>query len=239
MSVEAWLQSLFIVAFLLFIPALLISGIRKIYKIVVLILTVPLLCIASVGLRTEKVLNSVQVDNNRYHLVYFRPWGDNYGNCLLYQCNKNDLECEQIHSYTGVCWSVENSKLEVNPNTNEISVFIDEEWSDELSLEFTYGTQPRAYLDKVGLNGYDYYLAYFHDYDALHTPFTYMLYRCEKDSTNCSRLPFRYDLDHLPHGYLELDEQGAEIKVLIENELIYTYSSAPQCHVEGCSLTNE
>jgi hypothetical protein len=66
-----------------------------------------------------------------------------------------------------------------------------------------------------------------------------MLYRCEKDSTNCSRLPFRYDLDHLPHGYLELDEQGGEIKVFIENELIYTYSSAPQCHMEGCSLTNE
>jgi len=89
------------------------------------------------------------------------------------------------------------------------------------------------------LNGYDYYLAYFHDYDTLHTPFTYMLYRCEKDSTNCSRLPFRYDLDHLPHVYLELDEQSGEIKVLIENELIYTYSSTPQCHVEGCSLTNE
>jgi hypothetical protein len=239
MNVEAWLQSMLIVAFLLFIPALPISNIQKIYKVVVLILTFPLLCIGSVGLREEKVLDSVQIDNNRYHLVFYRPWGDNYGDCLLYQCNSKDLECQQIRSYTGICWSPENSALEVNPNTNEINVFIGDEWSNNLNLDFTYGKQPRAYLDKVPLNDYAYYLAYFHDYGARHTPFTYMLYRCAKESTDCSRLSFRYDLDALADGYLELDEQSGEIKILIDDELIYTYSSSPKCHVEGCSLADK
>jgi len=202
-------------------------------------LALPLLCVGCTGFGTKKELHSIQVGDNRYKLVFWHPWGDNFSDCYLYQCNRDGLECKKITSYEGNCRSYENSQLEVNPNSNEINVFIDDDGTDGLSLDFTYGEQPRMYHDKVQFADYDYYLAYFHDFDMPGTPFRYMLYRCDKKSTDCSRLPFRYDGDGLPTGWLELDEQSGEINIVIAKVLIYTYGSSPKCHVEGCSLSDE
>jgi len=192
-----------------------------------------------VMLGTEQLLDSVQVEDDRYNLAVVHQIGDNHTTCLLYQCNSDDLACNQIKPYDGNCWSLEKSKLEVNPSTNEVNVFIDDEGSDGFRLDFTYGDQPRSYMDKLEWADSDYYLAYFHDYGAQHSTFSFMLYGCEKDSTTCSRLPFRYDTQGLPYGDLEVDEENGEVSVLIRDELIYTYGNSPKCHVEGCSLNDK
>jgi hypothetical protein len=234
------------ISFLFFIFVVLSSNIRQAFKVTFIIMMSILFCISEFGVfgngivSTEILLNTAQVENKRYNLVQIIPLEDSSSPCYLYKCDVNDLGCEEIGSYYGNCWGRKDSALVVNQKTNEINVFI--ERSIGLNLDFTYGEQPRSYMDKLQLSDYDYYLAYFHDYDAWNSPYEYMLYKCEKDTVNCSRLPFYYvsDRDNFyGYGYLEFDEHNNEIKVLILNELIYTYGNSPTCYVDGCSLSDK
>jgi hypothetical protein len=234
------------ISFLFFIFVVLSSNIRQAFKVTFIIMMSILFCISEFGVfgngivSTEILLNTAQVENKRYNLVQIIPLEDSSSPCYLYKCDVNDLGCEEIGSYYGNCWGRKDSALVVNQKTNEINVFI--ERSIGLNLDFTYGEQPRSYMDKLQLSDYDYYLAYFHDYDAWNSPYEYMLYKCEKDTVNCSRLPFYYvsDRDNFyGYGYLEFDEHNNEIKVLILNELIYTYGNSPNCYVDGCSLSDK
>lgn len=224
--------------FLFFITSVFLSNIRPAFKIIFITTMSVLFCVSELAVvdkksgieSTEVLLNTVQVGNERYNLVQIIPLEDHSSPCYLYKCDINDLGCKEISSYYGTCWGRKDSKLVVNQKTNEINVFI--ERSIGLNLDFTYGKQPRSYMDKLQLASYDYYLAYFHEYGDWNAPYEYMLYKCEKDTTNCSRLPFHYisDRDNFyGYGYLEIDEQSSEIKVLILNELIYTYGNSPKC----------
>lgn len=234
-------------AFMLFIPALRASRLPKFLKGLLLIVTPILFCASELGVfdrksgisSTEILLNSVEAGRNRYNLVQIVPLGDPSSPCYLYQCDMHDMGCREISTYVGNCWSVEDSALVVNPRTGEVNVFIDDEWSNGLSMDFTYGIQPRSYIDRVRFESSDYYLAYFHDYDASGNRFTFMLYQCTANTVFCWRLPFQYETHGLPDGYLELDLQSREIRILIRNELIYSYGNSPKCHVPGCSLTEE
>lgn len=236
------------ISFLFFIFAVLSSNIRQLFKVTFIIMMSILFCISEGGVfgykngivSTEILLDTVEVGNQRFNLVQIIPLEDPSSPCYLYKCDVNDLGCEEINSYYGECWGRKDSALVVNQKTNEVNVFI--ERSIGLNLDFTYGEQPRSYIDKLQLSDYDYYLAYHHDYDAWSTPYEYMLYKCEKNTVNCSRLPFYYVSDrHNPDGYgnLEFDEQNNEINVFIFNELICTYGNPSKCHMDGCSLSEK
>jgi hypothetical protein len=226
--------------FVLFILALLLSNFPKVFKIILTILTPVLCCISALGVfaRTdissiEVLLDSVQTGNNRYDLVQIISLGDPRSPCLLYKCDANDLACEEISFYYGDCWSREDAKLEINPTTDEVNVFIDDEWSDGLRLDFTYGSEPRTYADELELAEYDYYLVY------VHTSSNYMIYQCERDSMNCVHLPFRYHAKKSRYSDLEIDEQSGNIMFTIKGDLIYMSGKTPKCYVENCFLTDK
>lgn len=230
------------IIFLLFIPAAILSNMRFTLFIILFVLV----AVSAGGVfdrksgisSNEHLLDSVQVENSRYNLVQIIPRGDPHSPCYLYKCNIDDLACQEISSYIGDCKYSKSFDLVTNPITNEVHVLLDHEWSDGLILDYTYGDQPRTYLYILESRNFDYYLAYFHDYDTYNTPFKFFLYKCEKDSINCSRLPFQYDETYLPSGYLEFNNNENEIKVFINKELIYIYGNHPKCYVEGCSLAD-
>lgn len=223
---------------MLFIPALFFSTIQKKYKITFVTATLLFLFFDPSILNSNYILNSAQTDDGRYNLVFHNAIGDSSSSCLLYKCNTNNIGCAEIPSYDGYCtWGLENSKLVVNPTSNEVNVFLDTIPSDGFRLDFTYGSQPRSYMDEIEWADYDYYLAYF--YDKSQSMFKYMLYKCNKDTVECSRLPFRYDTQDFQYGNLELDETTNEIKILIGKKLIYTYGNSPRCYVDGCFLTDK
>jgi hypothetical protein len=194
---------------------------------------------------SEKMLNSVQVGDFRYNLVLDSEFGDSHRTCLLYQCNADDMDCTRIPSFDGECWLMRKSALIVNPTTKEINVYLEREgieYGVGPQLVYTYGELPRNYIDRLTVGGYNYYLAWFQDDGANNKVvdrfiFKFMLYRCNIGMLECERLPFKYDTKGLPLGYLELDEQSGEIKILMDEELIYTYSAHPHCYVVGCSTS--
>lgn len=241
LEIKAALPLILILCWLICIPSLFLLKIRRVYKIIAGLLMILIVCITGVFmLGTAYLLSSVQVDNNHYHLIVAHQEGDIFRTCLLYQCNTSDLECVEIGSYYSDCHSMIKSDLVVNPNTNEINVFKQMYigLSEEIIWDYTYGTQPRSYLDKLEVEGYDYYLAYYYEYHSPvpHSTFKYMLYKCLKGDLTCERLSFQYDTAGLPASSLELDSKSGDIRVLIDYQLIYTYGSSPQCYVDGCQV---
>lgn len=243
LEIRAPLPLILMVSYLLFIPALILLHPRPVHTIILMVILTPMACIAGITiLDTEFLLDSAQVTDRRYNLTVIHQIGDNQRTCLLYECEVNNLKCKRISSYYGNCWRMTDSALVVDPTTHEVNVFLQlDDPKNEYELDYTYGDQPRKYLDKLEVRGYDFYLAYFHDYGDKTIPaiFSYMLYRCIKNGISCERLPFRYDVNgRFPGGILELDQISGEIKVLIEDELIYTYGDPPRCYVKGCSITD-
>lgn len=229
------------ILFLLFIPAAILSNVR--FSLFIAVFALVFVSAGGVFDRksgissNERLWDSVQVGNSRYNLVQIIPRGDPHSPCYLYKCDVNDLACEEISSYVGNCLYSKNFDLEPNPVTNEVNVLMEKEWSTKSILDFTYGDQPRTYLHILEVANFDYYLAYFHDVSL--SMFKFMLYKCQKDTVDCSRLPFQYETHKFNNGYLEIDEQSGEIKVLIENKLIYTYGNVPKCYVEDCFIKDK
>lgn len=229
------------IVFLLFVPTAIFSNMR--FSLFIAVFALVFVSAGGVFDRksgissNEHLWDSVQVGNSRYNLVQIIPRGDPSSPCYLYKCDVNDLACEEISSYVGNCLNSRNFDLVLNPITNEVNVLMDHEWSNRLILDFTYGDQPRTYLHILEVANFDYYLAYFHDVSL--SMFKFMLYKCQKDTVDCSRLPFQYETHKFSYGYLELDEQSSEIKVLIENKLIYTYGKVPKCYVKDCLITDK
>ena len=53
----------------------------------------------------------------------------------------------------------------------------------------------------------------------------------------CDFLPFHFSSTSFKKVELVADENAREIKLLIDDELIYSYDTAPHCHMEGCVIT--
>lgn len=235
LKLNAIFPLIMVVCYLVFIPTLLFSKLRVFYKIILALLMIPLLCLTGfVMLVTQDLSTSAQLGEKRYNLVVVDQIGDISRDCLLYQCNSHNLACKTIDSYLGDCRRLEQASLVVNSGTNEVNVFLQDEGGTR--LDYTYGNQPRSYIDKLEFEGHDYYLAYYHDYALDNSTYSYMLYRCPKGDLTCERLPFQYETRGLPYSYLEFDNSSHNINIWIDNELIYEYGLSPRCYVQGCLI---
>ncbi len=125
----------------------------------------------------------------------------------------------------------------VDEEMKEVHIFIQSNGSDR-RLYYTYGVQPRTYMNGITIGDQTFYLAYYTDYGAEYVPFIFMLYRCKSNNTSCHRLPFQYEENWLPYGYIEVDNSTGEmnLNIIIDNQLIFSYGANPRCYVEGCSL---
>lgn len=247
LKIKIVLPLILAILYLIFASLLLLSNAKRTYKILLTLTIFPMLCIGGLlmlGGSTEYILDSVQTKENRYNLTFYHEFGDVYYLCLLYKCDTNGLGCQEIQHYTGNCQSLEKAKLVVNPKTQEVNVFIQQNDLVGYELDYTYGVQPRSYDEKIEVGEYDYYLASYYEYDKS-SGFDrhYILYRCKTGDLNFTRLPFRYDTLGVQSIYLEYDEQVHEIKISLSSQtnsqLIYTYGDMPKCYMKGCSLADK
>jgi hypothetical protein len=250
LTIKAIFPLIFLIFYLILLPVLLLLNVKRVYKVLLAVAILPMLCISGLVARrpTEILLDSVQVGSNRYNLTNVNFRDDKYDFNLLYKCNFDNFECEKIQDYISTYSyysDVEKSKLVVDSKTQEVHVLIQEH--NTVRMEYTYGNlsnQSRAYDDKLELSGYDYYLAAYYeaggisDYDNFH----YTLYRCTQSDLNCTQLPFRYDRWEYAI-YMKRDLQTHGIRVLAgrdgAEELIYIYSDVPKCYVQACFLTDK
>ncbi len=142
-------------------------------------------------------------------------------------------------------------KFLIDEKAKEVSVVI--VYSNELS--YTDSTPPRFYEEgsSVQSSNHRYYASskYVKDISCYGgftcQVLTYTLYECELDNTGCRLLPFEYTTgDGGGDSTLEVNEATNEINFYLgmgeypfKKTLIYTYGSNPQCHIDGCVITNK
>jgi len=108
-------------------------------------------------------------------------------------------------------------------------------------LVYTDGADSRQYDDGARLADHQYGLGY--DYNIDRDSYTYNLYRCNLDFTDCQRLPFAYTGEYGGSGgYLRTNEEDTELDVYFdayhgtqwEPVRVFTFGETPKCYVDGC-----
>ena len=68
----------------------------------------------------------------------------------------------------------------------------------------------------------------------------FVIVKCGKSISNnipCDFLPFHFSSTSFQKAELVADENAKEIKLLIDDTLVFSYDTAPHCHAEGCVIT--
>ena len=122
-----------------------------------------------------------------------------------------------------------------NDQTNEIHFFLGRE------LIYTDGPSPRSYnfqsFSKID-NAYIYLYTY-----EKNSGQEFVISKCEgkylDNNISCMLLPFEYFTKTFNKAEIVTDESTKEIRMLLDGSLIFSYDTAPHCHVDGCTIIGQ
>ena len=247
-GIKSPLESSVIYVYLGLIPILLILDIKGWIKSGLVLLTIIALIhiFFNLGLQgAQEVIDSVELGEHNYHLeLTYKDWA-NYEVIL---CDQRDLDCHSIlYTYGG------NRELVVNEALGEVYLF------EQVAIQKIFG-------DKEDYSNYDYYVTedserlgeVSHEVWVLDTSKKFRLFLLIHhfgEERYVDVLPVRIYIDPESDfwklvfdgrewGYkkgddiyvdLTIDYEG-EVSVYVDDILIYSYGSKPQCHVEDCEI---
>jgi len=224
-----------LVGSLFFLIALLFSNIAFIWRLIITLATLVIMCLNTFALfwGVPYHITTIALGNHTYHLVYVA--NDNGGEYYrLLECNKNSVFCKYTPD------ELRNSgpnnrdmKLVGDDNENEVHII------KNGYLIYTYGNQSRHYvsnLDETKIGLYTYYLGYYVENWSV----IYNLYKCD-NKFSCAKMPFQYSTNYksiyeLEDAELQVNKITNEINVFFKSALIFTYGEHPRCYVEGCEI---
>lgn len=238
-------------AYVLMILVLSPFNTRSLSKYAVLIIITLPCCLVSLALALfyETVLDTVLLGSDRYYLVQHVEIGDMYTSCDLYKCEQSGLDCRPIQSSGFFCMSMSNLNMVVDPEANEIHIVEGSYFNIKNRLIYTFGATPRGYPAHIWVDDTLYYLAYTENPGT--STRTFRLVKCKNTPIlSCQQLPFRYSEQypgHMGHGWyfmdssgwLELDDVTGELRVLVDDRLVFTLGELPRCYLPGCFLSSE
>jgi hypothetical protein len=213
-------------------------------KFAVIFLSVPVFCLGSYILISYPMLVDKKQFNDFTYYLNYEPQLFDPPVVNLYRCKSHSFSCQQT-SFSSYAYptGVIKYALGIDAANNEVTVLALYD-SGNLFMEYAYGNPPRYYDYPERIGDELYYLAYYRLSEAeIPYQYTWMLYRCNLDNTDCVRLPFQYTGDEDFITALEFNEATQEINLFFhyypydENPtLIYTYGEHPRCYVEGCEI---
>lgn len=223
----------FTVGYFLVIPASLTSHFPKALSIILALFAVPIFCVLSYisASYPERINNSGQLGDNNYHISASGIPLEHFTLYTFYKCDSNNLNCKIIEEDYD---SLYKTDLIIDETHKEVHFFVNS-W-----LRFTDVMPIRNYdLLYAEWMGQDiYWLAY---YPEILTEFVF--YRCNNQTRmDCEILPFHYSketVQDFKSAELVVDNESKTMSIYIDGELIYIYSSNPQCFVENCSLVGK
>jgi hypothetical protein len=229
----------------LFFPALFAfcflptSRVQRPYRGIILLigtlLGIPMCCCFSVraAMVHESILNSAQLDQHHYYLTVQIAFGNQSRYYTFFKCNEKDLECEMIYDLDGGSFAPPEALI-VDPGAHEINFY------RGAGLVYTYGPHPHEYkfidsgmMDTYFLNLYSY---------EMNSVQEFVIVKCYRKDYQCISpeiLPFRYSAKNFKKANLVSDESVKEIKLLVDDKVIFNYDTAPHCQVEGCIIINK
>lgn len=229
--------------FLLFIYVL-ILGILKLLKnrsflrILLLVLAILFLVVNLMFLVVyfPHIVDSAQYGVNSYYITSNFPF---LNCCEYYQLTQWQGIFNYETSFFG--YTRPPSKFIYDKSTEEVGIV--DVSGDSERLYMILGKSRQYYEGYAQLGENNYYVSTKCNRNNEHycETFTYILYQCEFDNTQCKRLPLEYTGED---GFviLQVNELTEEIQFYLElyydhsQELIFTYGQHPRCFVEGCSI---
>lgn len=199
---------------------------------------IPMFCVFSVQALTlpEEITSSIQLGHDHFYASELGQFGDQIINSYFYKCNERDLECETIF-HTSLDYLGDTPILVGDNKNQQIHFFLKSAYGSS-RLEYTYGPQPREYkmenferINETMFSLYSYEKSFDHEF---------VITKCGKAISNtipCDFLPFHFSTASFQKAELVADESAKEIKLLIDDRLIFSYDTAPHCHMEGCAIT--
>ena len=224
-----------LIVFRLSVPA--IKGItsRDVILLVGTLTGIPMCFVFStLALSPEILSSSAKLGTNHYYVIIQHAVGDHNFGHGLYKCNEKDLECKMIYQEV-VSSAIYPTQLIVDQHTNETHFFLGR-W-----LKYTDGTFPHEYKSiAIGVIDASQFGLISYEKNSL-TEF--VITRCDgkylDDKLLCVILPCQYSIMTFNKAELVTDESTREIKLMIDDELIFSYDTAPHCHTEGCVITEQ
>ncbi len=200
---------------------------------------IPMCCI--VGVKTLRLPNSIhasaKLDQNQYYINYYHDMGDIFTNYHFAKCNENGSECEEIYRYwEGPIFGA--SALMVDQDKHEIHFFHGSGYTAD-SLIYTYGPDPREYKFEDISFGASTFILYSYEKNSIQE---FLITKCNEEIQTgipCEILPFRYSTETFEKEEFVNDESTGEIKLFVDDRLIFTYDTAPHCLAEGCIIIDK
>jgi hypothetical protein len=200
------------------------------------LISIPMFCIfAFLAVSPDLLIGSAKLDNNHYYVTVPTEFGDMWDDHLLYKCNEKDLECKIIFNELLGGSLIYPASFFVDNHTHEIHFFLGR-W-----LEYTDGPYPHEYEPiQVGVIDSSYFGLLTYEKNSQHE---FVITKCDgeylDDKLSCAVLPFRYSTKTFDKAELVTDENAKEIKLLIDDKLIFNYDTTPHCHTDGCVITEQ
>lgn len=208
---------------------------RDVILLVGTLIGIPMCFVFSIlALSPEILSSSAQLGTNHYYVIIQHAIGDHNFGHGLYKCNEKDFECKMIYQEV-VSSAIYPTQLIVDQHAHEIHFFLGR-W-----LEYTDGPYPHKYHPiNTGKIDATYYYLDTHERNSAHE---FVISKCDGEyldnQLSCSILPFHYSTTKFDNAELVIDKQAKEAKLLIDDRLIFSYDTAPHCHIEGCAITEQ
>jgi hypothetical protein len=200
------------------------------------LISFPMFCIfAFLAVSPDLLIGSAKLDNNHYYVTVPTEFGDMWHDHLLYKCNEKDLECKIIFDDLFGGSLIYPASFFFDNHTHETYYFLGH-W-----LEYTDGPYPHGdELIQVGIIDNSFFGLLTYEKNSQHE---FVITKCDgeslDDKLSCAVLPFRYSKKTFDKAELVTDESAKEIKLLIDDKLIFSYDTTPRCYTEGCVITEQ
>lgn len=241
LQLNQYLPKILLVGYCLFFPILLLAKRELYFSPVLFFAAVPMALLifvsAIVSNGYEKVVSTAKYNNSIYHVttdIYI----DTGLKIKLYKCDRFDLNCEKFDIVSHYQSDPINYELIIDDERDEIHVAWEIE--GEKQYVYTFGPHIRNIIDGLRYLNQFYYLTKVIEDGS--QDFIYLLYECNAKDKGCHKLPFKYikASNDSPMPKSLIFNKSGEIQILgAHEELIYSYSDAPKCYVEGCSIPQD
>jgi hypothetical protein len=207
---------------------------RSILLVIGVLIGIPMFCIFGFSaVSPDLLIGSAKLGNNHYYVTVPTEFGDMWVDHWLHKCNEKDMECKIIFKEVLGGSQIYPASFFVDNHTHEIHFFLGR-W-----LEYTDGPYPHGYKSiQVGVIDSSQFHLLTYEKKSLNE---FVITKCDgkylDDKLSCAVLPFQYASKTFDKAELVMDVSAREIKLLIDDKIIFSYDTTPHCHTEGCVIT--